>query len=89
MEATTIHIDNNGALNMVNQSQPTWDTRHMEIKHFTIQQWVEQDLLYLNHIGSYSSYAKVVTKVLRRTKFYEHFDYIMGRVQPVYMQTSE
>ena len=41
--ATILHIDNNGALNMANQSQPTQNTCHMELKHFTIQQWVEQD----------------------------------------------
>ena len=29
---TMLHIDNNGALNMANQQQPTKSTRHMELK---------------------------------------------------------
>ena len=35
-EATTIFIDNNGALLMANAQQPTRCTRHMDIKHFAL-----------------------------------------------------
>ena len=73
---------------MANQSQPTCNTRHMELKHFTIQQWVERDLLYLKRITTEKNYADAMTKVLGRTKFYSHFDYILGRVRPVYADTS-
>ena len=83
-DATILHIDNNGALNMANQSQPTRNTRHMELKHFTIQQWVERDLLYLRRINTMHNYADAITKVLGRTKFHSHFDYILGRLRPAY-----
>ena len=50
-EATVLHIDNNGALNMANQRQPTKSTRHIDIKQFAIQDWVESDLLLMRRIG--------------------------------------
>ena len=83
-EATTLYIDNNGALNMANQGQPTRNTRHMELKNFAIQQWVERDLLLLKRIHTSHNYADAMTKVLGRVKFNKHFDYIMGKVRPSY-----
>ena len=83
-DATTLYIDNNGALNMANQGQPTRNTRHMELKSFAIQQWVERDLLYLKRIKSEFNYADAMTKVLGRTKFHQHFNYIMGKTRPTY-----
>jgi hypothetical protein len=58
--------------------QPTKSTRHMELKQFATQQWVERDLLYLKQISTYHNYADALTKPLGRTKHYKHFDYIMG-----------
>jgi hypothetical protein len=43
--ATTLYGDNQGALLMANQQQPTKGTRHMNIKHFVLQDWVEHDLI--------------------------------------------
>ena len=84
-EATILYIDNNGALNMANQGQPTRNTRHMELKNFAIQQWIERDLLLLKRIHTSNNYADVMTKVLGRIKFHKHFDNIMGKVRPVYV----
>jgi hypothetical protein len=83
-DATTLYIDNNGALNMANQQQLTRNTRHMELKQFTVQQWVERDLLYLQRISTEKNYSDALTKQLGRTKFYNHFDYIMGHLRPTY-----
>ena len=47
-EAIIIHEDNQGALLMANIGQPTKRTRHMDINHFALQQWVEQELIILN-----------------------------------------
>jgi len=47
-EASTILFeDNSGALLMANAQQPTRQTCHMDIKHFALLDWVEQDLLQL------------------------------------------
>jgi hypothetical protein len=88
-DATILHIYNNGALNMANQQQPTKSTRHMELKKFAIQQWVEHNLLYLKRISTDDNYADAMAKQLGRTKYYTHFDYIMGHLRPSYAQNFE
>ena len=45
--ATSLYIDNNGALLMANAQQPTKRTKHMDIKNFGLLDWVERDLLIL------------------------------------------
>ena len=49
-EANVILIDNTGAMMMTNARQPTRRTRHMDIKHFSIQDWVDQDLVIMERI---------------------------------------
>ena len=83
-DATVILIDNTGALMMANARQPTRRTRHMDIKHFSIQDWVEQDLVVLEQIKTSQNSADSFTKALARTLFYIHNDVIMGRIPPSY-----
>lgn len=73
---------------MANARQPTRRTRHMEIKHFAIQDWVEEDLIVLEQIASENNSADSMTKPLARTLFYRHNDVIMGRVPPEYYRGS-
>ena len=87
--ASIIYIDNNGALNMANQQQPTKGTRHMELKQFAIQQWVERDLILMRRITTEDNYADAMTKPLGRTKHYRHFDYIMGCLRPTFADHSD
>ena len=84
--ATILYEDNQGALLMANAQRPTKRTRHMDIKHFTIQQWVAEDLLCLKRIDTVDNHSDAMTKALGRTLFYRHFNYIMGRVLPDYMK---
>ena len=86
--ATILYEDNNGALMMANAQQPTRRTRHMDIKKFAIQQWVEQDLLLLHSISTHDNAADVMTKGLARQLFYRHVDTIMGRRIPTRFQRS-
>ena len=85
-EATVILIDNSGALMMANAQQPTRRTRHMDIKHFSIQDWVERDLVVMEEICSPQNSADSFTKALARTLFYVHNDVIMGRIPLSYYQ---
>ena len=87
-DATILHIDNNGALNMANQQQPTKRTRHIDIKQFVIQEWVERDLLYLRRVSTADNYADAFTKTLGRILHYRHFDYIMGRIRPTFADNT-
>jgi hypothetical protein len=87
-EATVMYEDNNGALLMANAQQPTRRTRHMEIKHFALLDWVEQDLLILEYIPTHQNVADAMTKPLERTLFYRHFDTYMGIRVPEYCKTE-
>ena len=85
-EATLIMEDNSGALLMANTGQPTRRTRHIDVKHFAIQDWVEQDLILLEVIKTDDNSADHFTKALGRNLFHMHNDVIMGRIPPMYYQ---
>jgi hypothetical protein len=87
-EATTLYEDNQGALLMANQQQPTKRTRHMEIKHFVLQEWVAKDLIRLKRISTTDNYADVMTKATGRTLFYRHTNYILGKIIPAYCRRN-
>ena len=78
--------DNSGALLMANTGQPTRRTRHIDVKHFAIQDWVEQDLILLEVIKTDDNSADHFTKALGRNLFHMHNDVIMGRIPPMYYQ---
>ena len=81
---TILYEDNQGALLMANAQQPTKRTRHMDIKHFVLQDWVLQDLIHLKRITTADNYADVMTKATGRTLFYRHMNYILGKIPPTY-----
>mmetsp|Transcript_23363 Transcript_23363/g.33516 ORF Transcript_23363/g.33516 Transcript_23363/m.33516 type:complete len:1554 (+) Transcript_23363:3270-7931(+) len=83
-EATVLFEDNNGALMMANAQQPTRRTRHMDIKHFSLLDWVERDLLILQSITSSDNPADAMTKMLPKQLFYRHLDTYMGRRIPTF-----
>jgi hypothetical protein len=65
--ATVLFEDNNGALMMANAQQPTKRTRHIDIKHFALLDWVEQDLLILHDIPPPpDNAADAMTKLLTK-----------------------
>jgi hypothetical protein len=82
---TVLYEDNTGALHMANAQQPTRRTRHMDTKHFAIQDWVEHDQLDVTQIGTALNISDAFTKALGRIKFYEQTDVIMGRRIPPYV----
>jgi deoxyuridine 5'-triphosphate nucleotidohydrolase len=84
--ATVLYEDNQGALLMANAQQPTKRTRHVETRHFAIQEWVERDLLTLLRIATNDNYSDVLTKATGRILFYRHMNYIMGKIRPSYVQ---
>jgi hypothetical protein len=82
--ATVLFEDNNGVLLMANAQQPTKRTRHIDIKHFAVLDWVEQDLLILHSISTHDNAADAMTKPLTKTLFYHHYDTYMGLRIPSY-----
>ena len=83
-DATILFEDNQGALLMANAQRPTKRTRHMDIKAFGLQDWVQRDLLCLKRIATADNYSDAMTKNVGRTLFYRHMNFVMGRVVPVY-----
>ena len=83
-EATTLFIDNNGALLMGNAQQPTRRTRHMDIKHFSLLDWIERELIIMKRIPTSDNCADALTKSLGRQLHYRHTDYILGKSIPSY-----
>ena len=85
-DATVLYEDNQGALLMAMAQRPTKRTRHMDIKHFIIQDWVAEDLLCLLRIPTIDNFSDAMTKSQGATLFYRHMNYIMGRVVPQYVK---
>lgn len=82
--ATVAYEDNDAATAMANAQKPTPRTRHIDIKHFVLAEWVEQDLIKLERIDTSRNIADQYTKQLPRVLFHRHADYVMGRIPPEY-----
>jgi hypothetical protein len=86
--ATVLYEDNNGALMMANAQQPTRCTRHMDIKKFSLIDWVEQDLIILHSMCTAENAADGLTKPLAKQLFHHHSDTILGKRVPSYVLRS-
>ncbi|KAL7488574.1 hypothetical protein ACHAW6_014164 [Cyclotella cf. meneghiniana] len=82
--ATILYEDNDGTTAMANAGRPTPRTRHIDIKYYAIQEWVERDLLVLHRVDTSVNTADHLTKPLSRILFYRHRDFYMGHVPPTY-----
>jgi hypothetical protein len=67
---------------MANAGKPTPRSRHIDVKYYAIQEWVEKDLIILERIDTSLNMADHFTKPLGSILFYRHLDYIMGFVPP-------
>ena len=86
--ATVLYEDNQGAVLVANAGQSTKHTRHIDIKTFAIQDWVEQDLLLLEKIETKLNAADLTTKQLGRQPFLRHWDNVAGRLVPSWASAS-
>ena len=84
-QVTIIYEDNEGVILMANAGKPTKRTRHVDIKFFAIQSWVEQDLLRFKHISTLDNSSDVLTKNVPRISFNRHNNFIMGRAVQDYV----
>ncbi len=82
--ATVLFKNNDGCTTMGNAQQPTSKTRHMDIKYFTICEWVERNLMLLERIDTSINMSDHMTKGLQTTLFHRHADFILGHVPPIY-----
>ena len=84
--ATTLYEDNDGALLMANAGQPTRRTRHIDIRYFALLDWVERDLLALEEIHSPENCSDPLTKAVGKNDFWKHYDILMGRKIPKFVE---
>ena len=82
--ATILYEDNNGCTAMGNAQKPTTQTRHIDIKYFTLCDWVERDLIILDRIDTSINMADHLTKALQPTLYHRHADFLLGHVPPAY-----
>jgi hypothetical protein len=82
--ATTLYEDNDACTAMGNAQKPTTRTRHMDIKYFSLCEWVERDLMHLERIDTSINMADHFTKALNRALFHRHADFLLGHVPPIY-----
>jgi hypothetical protein len=86
--ATVLYEDNDACTAMGNAQKPTPRTRHMDIKYFSICEWVERDLMHLERIDTSINMADHLTKALNGALFHRHADFLLGHVPPNTTQLS-
>ena len=82
--ATSVYEDNKGCLHMSQNQKPTKNTRHVDLRHFAVIDWVAQDLLLVKKISTHDNSSDTLTKSLGKTLFHRHTDTIMGNRRPTY-----
>ena len=85
-KATLLYEDNDACTAMANARKPTPRTRYIDIKWFTLCDWVERDLIKLVRVHTSLNIADQMTKSLGPTLFHRHNDYLLGHVPPAYAQ---
>ncbi len=83
--ATVAYKYNDGCTAMGNAQKPTPCTRHINIKYFVLCDWVERDLIILERIDTFINPADHLTKILSRTLFHRHTNFLLGHVPPKYL----
>jgi hypothetical protein len=69
---------------MANAQKPMPRTHHMDIKYFSLSDWVERDLMLLERIDTSINLADHFTKSLQPALFHRHADFILGHIPPAY-----
>jgi hypothetical protein len=69
---------------MGNAQKPTTRTRHIDIKYFSLCEWVERDLMILDQINTSINMVDHLTKALQPTLFHCHADFLLGHIPPTY-----
>jgi hypothetical protein len=84
---TEILADNRGARQLSNARQPTRRTRHVDMKHFVILEWTEEERIAYSDVKTQNNFSDSLTKPTGRVKHYEHNDIMMGRRRPAYIRS--
>jgi hypothetical protein len=69
-----LYEDNDACTAMGNAEKPTPRTSHIDIKYFSICEWIEQDLMILECIDTTINMSDHLTKGLSQALFHRHAD---------------
>ena len=72
---------------MAHAGQPTKQSRHIDIRHYALTDWVERDLVALEDVPSGFNAADAITKQTGGILFARHLDTITGRLAPPYVSS--
>jgi hypothetical protein len=82
--ASLLYEDNDRCTAMGNAQKPNPCTRHIDIKYFSLCEWVERNLMLLDRIDTSINMANNLTKALQPILFHRHADFLLGHVPPTY-----
>jgi hypothetical protein len=82
--ATPLYEDNDGCPPMGNAQKPTPRTCYIDIKHFSLCEWVERELILLDRIDTPINMSDHLTKSLQTLLFHRHADFLLGHIPPSY-----
>ncbi len=68
-----------GAMLMVNENSRSRRTRHIDIRHFAIMDWVQQDKMILARVDTQHNAVDSLSKANGRLKHHSHFDFLLGK----------
>jgi hypothetical protein len=75
----TLHVDNNGAIDMAHAHGPTKRTKHLDVRHHYLQQCVARKALRMRQCTTGAQLADCLTKPLGRVKFLQTFQLLRHR----------
>jgi hypothetical protein len=76
--ATTLFEDNRGSMLMLQASQPTRQTCHIDIRNFAFLQCIDQDLLQMVDIESAANVSNILTKQTPKPTMLHHLQNLLG-----------
>jgi len=88
-EPTPIYEDNQPTIDIVNSQKPTERTRHIDIRFFAIQEWMQKGDIRMFHIPGVINPADDLTKPLGWVLHSRHARYIMGHYSRTKVRFSE
>jgi hypothetical protein len=77
-EPTTLYIDNQATMHMINDNKPMPWSCHIDIQHFAIQEWHDTGVLKVMHIPSVINLSEATTKALASQLHRRHVQQLMG-----------
>jgi len=81
-DSVTVNIDNKGAIDYANNAQFSQRTKHIDIKHHFVRDYIEKGNIKLAYIASEANIADILTKSLDKARF-EKLRELMGIKQIV------